>query len=131
MGWKGRNNKTTDVRTRAADIQPAGHGRRFQALYPPHRLLPGALAGVQNRYAVDSGCPTTETTLPSTWLTLTRNLPAYVHSHGMTHAQHWFSWPTDTEQTLNLRTTSLRAHANKLRGMQQPREGHGPVYNIF
>ena len=37
------------------------------------------------------------------------------------------SWPTDTEQTLKHRTTSLQDHANKLLGMQ----GQGPAYSIF
>ena len=41
------------------------------------------------------------------------------------------SWPTDTERTLKLRTTSLQEHTNRLRGMHRPQEGHGPAYSIF
>ena len=41
------------------------------------------------------------------------------------------SWPTDTERTLKLRTTSLQEHANQLRGMHRPCEGEGPGYSIF
>ena len=48
---------------------------------------------------VDS--PATETTLPETWLTLTRNLPVSVQKHGTAQAQRWMSWPTETERTLN------------------------------
>ena len=61
--------------------------------------------------------PTTDTTLPATWLTLTRNLAAYIGKHGTSWAGHWMSWPADTEQTLKFRTTSLQEHANQLRGM--------------
>ena len=40
--------------------------------------------------------PVTDTTLPETWLTLTRNLAAYVRRHGTAEAQRWMSWPTET-----------------------------------
>ena len=75
--------------------------------------------------------PATDTTLPETWLTLTRNLAAYVRKHGTAQSQRWMSWPTDTEQTLKLRTASLQEHANQLRGMHRPQEGQGPAYSIF
>ena len=61
--------------------------------------------------------PATDTTLPATWLTLTRNLAAYIRKHGAARAERWMSWPTDTERTLKLRTTNLQEHANQLRGM--------------
>ena len=75
--------------------------------------------------------PATDTTLPETWLTLTRNLAAYVRRHGTAQAQRWMSGPTDRERTLTLRTTSLQEHANQLRGMHRPQEGQGPAYSIF
>ena len=75
--------------------------------------------------------PATDTTLPETWLTLTRNLAAYVRRHRTAQAQRWMSWPTDTERTLKLRTASLKEHANQLRGMHRPQEGQGPAYSIF
>ena len=75
--------------------------------------------------------PATDTTLPETWLTLTRNLAAYIRKHGTARAERWMSWPTDTEQTLKLRTTSLQEHANQLRSMHGPQEGQGPAYCIF
>ena len=75
--------------------------------------------------------PATDTTLPETWLTLTRNQAAYVRKHGTAQAQPWMSWPTDTERTLKLRTASLQEHANQLRGMHRPQEGQGPAYSIF
>ena len=75
--------------------------------------------------------PATDTTLPETWLTLTRNLAPYVRRHGTAQAQRWMSWPTDTEQTVTLRTTSLQEHANQLRGIHRPQEGQGPAYSIL
>ena len=75
--------------------------------------------------------PATDITLPETWYTLTRNLAAYVRKHGTAKAQRWMSWPTDTERSLKLRTTSLQEHANLLRGMHRPQEGQGPAYSIF
>ena len=75
--------------------------------------------------------PPTDTTLPAAWLTLTPNLAAYIQKHGTSRAELWMSWPTDTEQTLKLRTTSLQEHANQLQGMHRPREGQGPTYSIF
>ena len=75
--------------------------------------------------------PATGTTLPTTWLTLTRNVAAYVCRHGMTQTQHWMSWPLDTGQMSKLRTANLQTHANKMRGMHWPREGHAPAYSIL
>ena len=75
--------------------------------------------------------PDTGTTQPQTWLTLTCNLTAYVRRQGRAQAQRWMSWPTDTERTLKLRTASLQEHANQLRGMHRPQEGHGPAYSII
>ena len=75
--------------------------------------------------------PPTDTTLPETWLTLTRNLAAHVRKYGTAQAQRWMSWPTDTERTLKLRTTSLQENTNRLRGMPRPQEGQGPAYSIF
>ena len=75
--------------------------------------------------------PATDTTLPETWLALTRNLAAYVRRHGTAKAQRWMSWPTDTEQTLKPLTTSLQEQANQLWGMHRPQEGQGPAYSIF
>ena len=80
-------------------------------------------------WAVDA--PATDTTLPETWLTLTRDLAAYVRKQGTAGAQRWMSCPTDTEQTLKLCTTSLQEHANQLRSMHRPQEGQGPEYSIF
>ena len=73
--------------------------------------------------------PATDTTLPTTWLTLTRKLAAYVRRHGITHAQRLISWPTDAEKTPKLRTTRLQAHTNKRQGSRWPREGQGPMYS--
>ena len=75
--------------------------------------------------------PATDTTLPETWLTLTRNLAAYVRKHGTARAQRWMSWPKNTKRTLKLRTASLQEHANQLQGMYRPQEGQGPAYSIF
>ena len=52
--------------------------------------------------------PPTDTTLPAMWLTLTRNLAAYIRKNGTSRAERWMSWPTDTEQTLKHRTTNLQ-----------------------
>ena len=60
--------------------------------------------------------PATDTTLPETRLTLTRNRAAYIRKHGTARAERWMSWPTDTERTLKLRTTSLEEHANGTSG---------------
>ena len=49
----------------------------------------------------------------------------------MTQTQSCMSWPTDTEQTLKLRTASLQTHTNKMCGMHRSTEGHGPAYSIF
>ena len=75
--------------------------------------------------------PAMDTTLPGTWLTLTRNLAAYIQKDRTAKAQRWMSWPTYTERTLKLQTTSLQEHANQLRGMHGPQEGQGPAYSIF
>ena len=75
--------------------------------------------------------PAADATLPETWLTLTRNLAAYVQKHRTAQAQCWMSWPTDTERSLKLRTASLQEHANQLWGMHRPQEGQGPAYSIF
>ena len=75
--------------------------------------------------------PATDTTLPETWLTLTCNLATYWRKYRTAQAQRWMSWPTDTERTLKLRTTSLQEHTNRLRGMHRPQEGQGPAYSIF
>ena len=75
--------------------------------------------------------PATDTTLLETWLTLTRNLAAYVRKHGTAQSQRWMSWPTDTERPLKLRTASVQEHVNQLRGMHRPQEGQGPAYSIF
>ena len=69
--------------------------------------------------------------IPATWLNLTRNLAAYIRKHGTSQAESWISWPTGTEQNLKHTTTNLQDHANKLRGMHQPRGGQGPAYSIF
>ena len=58
--------------------------------------------------------PATDTTLHKTWLTLTRNLAAYIRKYGTARAERWMSWPTDTEQTLKICTTNLQEHANQL-----------------
>ena len=75
--------------------------------------------------------PATDTPLSTTWLTLNRSSAAYVRRHGITQAQRSMSWPADTEQILNLRTTNLQAQANKLPGMHRRSEGHRPTYSIF
>ena len=67
--------------------------------------------------------PATDTMLPETWLTLTRNLAAYIRKHGTARAKRWMTRPTDTERTLKLRTTNLQEDANQLPGMHRPREG--------
>ena len=69
--------------------------------------------------------PATDTTLPETWLTLQRNLAAYVRKYGTAQAQRWMSWPTDTERTLKLRTTRLQEHTNRLLGYAQAAGGTG------
>ena len=73
----------------------------------------------------------TDTTLPETWPTLTRNLAAYIRKHGTAREERWMSWPTDMQGTPKLCTTNLQEHANQLRGMQRPREGQGAAYSIF
>ena len=56
---------------------------------------------------------------------------AYIQKHATAKAERWMSWPTDTERTLKLRTTSLQEHANQVRGMHRPQEGQGPAYSRF
>ena len=90
--------------------------------HPNHpRAHPLALKTAMH-WTVDA--PATDTTLPETWLTLTRNLAAYVRKHGTAQAQRLMSWPTDTKR-------SLQEHANQLQGMHRPLERQGPAYSIF
>ena len=70
-----------------------------------HPLVRWLALKMAMHWTVDA--PTTDTTLPATWLKLTRNLAAYIRKHGTSQAECWLSWPTDTEQTLKHRTTNL------------------------
>ena len=110
---------------------PLALGDRFShtTQHSNHPLAHWLALKTAMHWTVDA--PTTDSTLPATWLKHTRNLPAYVRKHGTTQAERWMSWPTKTERTLKHRTTNLQEHANKLRGMHQPREGQGPAYSIF
>ena len=111
----------------ATDGHPAGARGPFQALYPQHRPPPGALAGTQNGYALDSEC----LNQGHHNLHHAAHPAAYVRRHGMAQKGRWMSWPTDTEQTVRLSIANLQTQANKLRGMHWPREGDGPAYSIF
>ena len=128
MGRAPQRDQGTDVHTRDTADHPTGAGRLLHTFCPPHQPPRSTLAGTQNGYALDSGCPATDTALPTTWLTLARNVAAY---HGMTQTLRWMSWPKDKEQTLKLRTASRQTHANKMQGMHWPREGRGPAYSKF
>ena len=126
---------TTDrVHTFTPEAKPATRlalGDRFQnsTHHTNHPRAHWLALKTAMHWTVDA--PATNTTLTETWLTLTRNLAAYVRKHGTAQAQCWMSWPTDTERTLKPRTTSLQEHANQLRGMHRPQEGQGPAYSIF
>ena len=68
--------------------------------------------------------PPTDTTFPTMWLALGRNVAAYVRRHKMMQTQRCMSGPTDTEHIIKIRTDNLQTHTNKMRGMRWPREGH-------
>ena len=126
--------KTDRVHTFTPEAKPAtplALGDRFKhSTHHTNHPRPHWLAlKTAMHWTVDA--PATDTTLPDTWLTLMRNLAAYVRKHGTAKAQRWMSWSADTERTLKLRTTSLQEHANKLRGMHRPQEGQGPAFSIF
>ena len=102
------------------DSNPTGTGDRFnQSTHHTDQPRTHWLAlKTAMHWAVDA--PTTDTTLPAAWLTLTGNLAGYIPKPGTSRAEGWMSWLTDSEQTLKLCTTSL-----------QPCEGQGPTYSIF
>ena len=56
-GWEGYCDQNADAHTGDVDGHPIGTRRPFQTLHPQHQLGPGTLAGTQNGYALDSGCP--------------------------------------------------------------------------
>ena len=118
---------TSETRT----ATPLALGDRFShsTHHTDHPLAHWLALNTAMHWTVDA--PTTDTTLPATWLTLTRNLAAYIRKHGTSRAERWMSVPTDTEQNLKLCTASLQEHANQLRGMRRSLEGQGPTYSIF
>ena len=110
---------------------PLALGDRFShsTHHTDHPLAHWLALKTAMHWTVDA--PTTDNTLPATWLTLTRNLTAFIRKHGTSQAERWMSWPTNTEQTLEHGTTNLQEQANKLRAMHRPCEGQGPTYSIF
>ena len=135
--WVGQWNatgKTYRVHTftpEARTATPLAVGDRFSHSihHTDHPLAHWLALKTAMHWTVDA--PTTDTTLPRTWLNLTCNLAAYIRKHRKSQAERWMSWPTDTEQTLKHRTTNLQDHGNKLLGMHRPRECQGPAYSIF
>ena len=102
---------------------------RQSAHHTNHPLAHWLALKTAMHWTVDA--PATDTTLPTTWLTLAHNVAAYVRRHWTTQTQRWMSWPTDTEQNPKLRTASRQTQTNKMRGVHGPREGRGPSYSIF
>ena len=68
--------------------------------------------------------PATDTTLPETSLTLTRNLAAHVRRHGTALAQRWMSWPTDTERTLKAACKNTQISSGVRTGRRRDRDRH-------
>ena len=98
--------------TRTATELALGGGFSHSTHHTDHPMVHWLAPKTAMHWMVDA--PTTDTTRPATWLTLTRNLTGYIRKHGTSRAGRWMSWPTDTEQTLIYRTTSLQEHANQL-----------------
>ena len=131
MEHHGHNGQSPHIHAGNEASDPTGTGDRCKhSTHHPNNPRAHSLAPKTAMHrTVDA--PATDTTLPESWLTLTRNLAAYIRKHRTARAERWMSWPTDTEQTLKPRTTNLQEHANQLRGMHGPREGQGPAYSIF
>ena len=115
----------------AKPVTPLALGDRFEHFthHTNHSGVHWLALKTAMHWTVDA--PATDTTLPKTWFTLTRNLAAYVRKHRTAQAQRWMSLHRDTERTLELRTASLQEHANQLWGMHRPQEGQQPAYSIF
>ena len=131
--WDGKGTvtrlQTHTPETRTATPLAPGDCFRHSIHHTHHPLAHWLALKKAMHWTVDA--PATDTTLPTPWLTLARNVAAYVRRHGMTRTQRWPSWPTDEEQIIRNRTDNLRTHANKMRGMHRPRKRHGPAYSIF
>ena len=113
--WDGRGTATR-VQTCTPEPQtatPEELGDHFRNCADHTNHLLAHWLAVKTAMPSTMDAPATDTTLPTTWLTLDRNVAAYVRRHGMTQTQRWMSWPTDTEQTLKLRTSSLENQAKK------------------
>ena len=77
---------------------------------PPEQCMPRIRLKVTDWTVLDhttDGPTVTNTTLPTTWLTLAHNVAAYVRRHGMTQAQRWMSWPPDEKHIIRSRTDNL------------------------
>ena len=113
----GTTNRVHTFTPEARTATPLAVGDRFShsTHHTDHPLAHWLALKTAMHWTVDAR--TTDTTLPATLLTLTRNLAAYVRKHGTSQAERWMSWPTDTELTLKRCTNSWQDHANKLGGM--------------
>ena len=69
-----------------------GHHFRHPTHHTNHPLAHWLVLKPAMHWTVDATA--TNITLSATWLTLTRNFTACLRRHGMTHIQHWMSWPT-------------------------------------
>ena len=122
----GHDGQSPHIHTASEDSNVTGTGDHFNhsthhTNHPREHWL--ALKTAMH-WTVDA--PATDTTLPATWHTLTRNLAAYIRKQGTSRAERWMSRLTDAEWTLKLRTTNLQENAN-----HRPRDGQGPAYSIF
>ena len=109
---------TFTVEARTATPLALGDRFSYSTHHTDHPLAHWLALKTAMHWTVDA--PTTDTTLPATWITLTRNLAAYIRRHGTSRAERWMSWRTDTEQSLKHRTTNLQEHTNQLRGGIDP-----------
>ena len=131
--WDGKGTatrvQTYAPETRTANPLALGDRFRHSTHHTNHPLAHWLAVKTAMYWTVDA--PATDTALSTTWLTLARNVAAYVRRHHMLQIQRWMSWPTDTEQIIKMRSANLQTNANKMRGMHRPREGHRPAYSIF
>ena len=105
MGWEGHCDQGTDrhtPKTRTATPLALGDHFRHSAHHTNQPLAHWLALKTAMNWTVHA--PATDTTLPTTWLTLAHNVAAYVRRHGMTQTQRWTSWPTDEEQIIISRT---------------------------
>ena len=86
----------------ARTATPLALGDRFSHLthHTDHPLAHWLAPKTAMHWTVDA--PTTDTTLPATWLNLIRKLAAYVRKHGASQAERWMSCPRTRKKLSNI-----------------------------